>query len=136
MKKVPLFHCTRPCSSCPYRKDAPLRLWAREEFEDLLRNDEENIIGKVYLCHKKNGGICVGFLMNQDERDFPSIALRVSLSEHGISREFLDKLNSPAPRFASIRAMIRANFPAILRGKPKAKPERGIHGARRAQRRR
>jgi len=62
MEKVPLFHCKQPCSNCPYRKDAPLRLWDKYEFKKLLQY-ESDMIGTVYKCHKQNGSICVGWLM-------------------------------------------------------------------------
>jgi hypothetical protein len=113
-KQVPLFHCTKPCNSCPYRTDTPVQHWAREEFEGVLEADKDPI-GKVYGCHKKNGSICVGFLMDQDKRNFPSIALRISLSKHNVTREYLDKLTSPAPLYRSIREMVGANFPELLR---------------------
>ena len=31
MNQVPLFHCTQPCSNCPYRKDAPVKHWHKTE---------------------------------------------------------------------------------------------------------
>jgi hypothetical protein len=101
-----------------------VRKWAIEEFAGLLEKDPDPL-GATYLCHKKNGGVCVGFLMNQDARDFPSIRLRVDLMRRGVGREYLDRLRSPAPLYASIRAMVRANFPSLLRRKRNA----DTHGA-------
>ncbi len=66
------FKCTTPCNNCPYRKDAPLQHWNILEFKDLLTNGND-WIGKVYACHKKNGAVCVGWLMNQDDRNHPNI---------------------------------------------------------------
>lgn len=113
VKQVPQFHCTKPCGSCPYRTDVPTAHWAREEFADLLKT-ERDPLGRVYGCHKKNGSICVGWLMNQDGRGFPSIALRMALSAHGVTREYLDRLKSPAPLYESVEEMVRANFPELL----------------------
>lgn len=114
MKQVPLFYCTKPCGSCPYRMDTPVQHWAKEEFEGVMEN-EASMIGKVYSCHKSNGSVCVGWLIDQVARDFPSIALRVSLRIHNVSREYLDKLKSPVALYASVRAMVRANYPEILK---------------------
>lgn len=116
MEKLPLFHCTSPCSNCPYRKDAKLKHWYKEEFEKLLQK-ESDLIGSIYKCHKQNGSVCVGWLMKQDENNFPSIALRMQLSANNVTREYLDQLNSPAPLFKDVKAMIKANFPQLLKTK-------------------
>lgn len=111
-KKKDLYSEKSPCKTCPYRRDAKIALWSIEEFKDLLKNDRD-FLGGVYLCHKKDGSICVGFLMNQDERGFPCIALRMSLSSHNVDREFLDALHCDAERFESIEEMCVANFPEL-----------------------
>jgi hypothetical protein len=108
-----LFECTEPCGNCPYRTDAPLQFWSKQEFVDLLASENE-YLGKVYQCHKNNGSICVGWLIDQDHRRFPSIALRLVLSERQITREYLDELKSPTPLYSSVREMIEANFPEIF----------------------
>lgn len=118
MKQVPYSHCTQPCSNCPYRTDAPVKLWHPDEFKTLLKS-ENNPMGRTYLCHKKNGSACIGWLMKQDENDFPSIMLRLALSKANITRKYLDKLNSPAPLYKTVKDMIRANFPALLRNNKK-----------------
>lgn len=64
-----------PCEKCPYRRDAPIGLWAREEFERLLESDVDTL-GVMYGCHKGNGHFCAGWLLDQRARDFPSVALR------------------------------------------------------------
>lgn len=113
-KKVPLFHCTKPCDNCPYRIDAPLKLWDKSEFEKLLNSETEQF-GKVYNCHKSNGSVCVGWLMKQDENRFPSIALRIALSTHKVTRKYLDKLKSPVALYKDVKEMIKANFPELIK---------------------
>jgi hypothetical protein len=107
----------QPCNNCPYRKDAPLAHWSIEEFKQLLEW-EDSQLGTVYGCHKKDGSVCIGWLMNQDERDFPSIMLRISLSRHGITREYLDSLTCPSERFDTVQEMCAANFPELLNHEP------------------
>lgn len=114
MNKVGIYTCTQPCSNCPYRTDAPLQLWDKCEFEKLLASEHETL-GRVYNCHKNNGSVCVGWLMKQDENNFPSIMLRISLSKHNVTREYLDQLHSPFPLYKNVRAMIKANFPQLLK---------------------
>jgi hypothetical protein len=107
------FTIKTPCNNCPYRKDAPLRHWDAQEFIDLLAKEKE-YLGVVYACHKKNGHTCVGWLMNQDERNFPSIALRLSLSKNGVTRKYLDNLACKSQRFKTVQEMCRANYPEIF----------------------
>lgn len=114
MEKVELFGCKRPCGNCPYRTDSPLQHWDKYEFERLLEKSKD-WMGATYMCHKKNGSICVGWLMKQDEDNHPSIALRIELLKHKITREYLDSLNSPAPLYNSIEEMIEANYPELLK---------------------
>lgn len=116
MNKVPLFHCTQPCSNCPYRTDAPLKHWHKEEFQKVL-DAENDYLGKTFLCHKKNGSMCIGWLMKQAENNLPSIMLRISLSKHNVDSTYLDSLYSPAPLYKDVKAMIKANFPQLLRKK-------------------
>lgn len=113
-EKVKMFHCTSPCNNCPYRTDAPLKLWHPSEYEKLLAT-EKDYMGSTYGCHKNNGSICIGWLMKQDENNFPSIALRIQLSTHKVTREYLDSLYSSAPLYKNVKAMIRANFPKLLK---------------------
>ena len=107
------FKSKQPCNNCPYRKDAPLQLWHKEEFAKLLEEDKKQF-GANYGCHKKNGHICVGWLMNQDERNFPNLNLRLLLSKKGISRDYLDNLKCSSEMYNSIQEMIESNFPELL----------------------
>ena len=102
-----------PCKDCPYRKDAPLQKWSSEEFADLIVKDKDET-GSVYGCHKKNGTVCKGWLMDQDERRLPSIMLRLELSKQKVTREYLDNLTCSSERFHSIAEMASANYPEIF----------------------
>lgn len=42
-KKIEPFKCTQPCSNCPYRTDAPLKLWHKSEYEKLLKTENEKL---------------------------------------------------------------------------------------------
>jgi hypothetical protein len=112
VKQVAAFGCTKPCGNCPYRKDAPLQHWSVEEFKE-LKASEGSQFGKVYGCHKKNGSTCIGWLMKQDENYFPSIALRMTLSKEGVTREYLDRLSSPSELYDTVDDMIKANYPNL-----------------------
>ena len=120
VKKVGIFECKTPCGNCPYRKDAPLAHWNIDEFKKTL-DAEADIIGSAFMCHKQNGSICVGYLMNQDERDFPSNALRLTFIKHGVDREYLDALYCKSERFETIEEMCLANFPELKDYEPKPK---------------
>lgn len=100
-----------PCNDCPYRKDAPLMKWSIEEFKDLIQKDND-YFGSIYGCHKKDGHICVGWLADQDNRNFPSIALRMSLSKNNINRVYLDSIHGKE-MYSSIQEMSTANYPEI-----------------------
>lgn len=103
------FKSNTPCENCPYRKDAPKKLWHKSEFERLLDNDKRQF-SPVYGCHKKNNSVCVGWLMNQDERNFPNINLRMLFLKENITREFLDTLHCPSERYESIEEMVQENI--------------------------
>lgn len=114
MNKVGNFTCTSPCNNCPYRTDAPLQLWHKSEYIKLLQYDSD-YMGTFYGCHKDNGNVCVGWLMKQDEKSFPSIALRIALIKHNVRRTYLDSLYSPVKLYKDVKDMIKANYPRILK---------------------
>lgn len=114
---VQLFHCTQPCANCPYRTDAPLKLWHKSEFKKLL-DKEHDYLGAIYYCHKKNGSACVGWMIKQYEANFPSIYLRIALSKHNVPEIYFSSLSSPVPLFDNVTAMIKANYPELLKEKP------------------
>jgi len=106
------YKCKTPCKNCPYRKDAPKALWSIKEFEDLLES-EKSQFGTVYGCHKNNGSACIGWLINQDKRNFPSISLRIDLSKHNVKREYLDSLTCKSEMFDTVAEMAIYNFPEL-----------------------
>ena len=114
MEKVAPFSCIQPCVNCPYRTDAPVKHWHKEEFKKLLES-EGDYFGSVYSCHKNNGSICIGWLIKQDEIGIPSIALRLLLSKNNITRKYMDKLHSPSLLYKTLKLMIKANFPSLLK---------------------
>ena len=101
----------KPCANCPYRKDAPLALWSVEEFERLL-DTENDVIGSVFGCHKKDDTICTGWLVKQIERDFPSNMMRMRLITSGTPWKDLDHyLENQPEMYATVLEMALANFP-------------------------
>lgn len=57
-----------PCGSCPYRRDVPSGLWAREEYDKLAMYDgsiAEQVLKRatgVFQCHQRDGNLCAGWL--------------------------------------------------------------------------
>ncbi len=97
-----------PCGDCPYRRDAPLGKWDPQEFLDLEASDMD-IASPMYGCHKKDGTLCRGWVIDQRERDIPNVELRFHLAcVPGMSDEVRD-VRCPVPRWPSIRVMAQAN---------------------------
>lgn len=108
-------HMTRPCENCPYRMDAPRRLWHRSEFERLL-NAEQRELGSTYACHKQGDrpkaqrGFCAGWALDQKRRGIPSIAFRLILNSEPDARAAFEALSADGLElFPSVEAMCRAN---------------------------
>lgn len=101
--------CSSPCKDCPYRKDAPLKLWQKFEFVKLMKDDKEQF-ARIYYCHKNNGNVCVGYLMNQDKRRLPNLNLRMILSKYNITTKQLDALKCKVPMYDTIEEMCEKNY--------------------------
>lgn len=97
-----------PCGDCPYRRDAPLGHWSPEEFIELERSDMDPT-SPMYGCHKKDGTLCRGWLMDQRERDVPNLSLRMQMGMVRGFREVIASVHCPVPRWPSIRVMAQAN---------------------------
>ena len=110
-------HMTRPCENCPYRKDAPKKLWHPTEFVRVLANEAPvDGVGTVFSCHKqatlppKQRGLCAGWALDQKKRDVPSIAMRLALSRMADPRAYMASLNSKGLKlYRTVQSMCRAN---------------------------
>lgn len=115
MNKRVAFDMKEPCTSCPYRRDAKLEHWAREEFQRLLDHEAAPLPGAIYACHgtaktpKKR--VCAGWLLNQRERRFPSIALRMRLYQDETAMQCAHDVQASTPQYDTVEEMVRANYP-------------------------
>jgi hypothetical protein len=121
-------HSKVPCENCPYRLDAPKKLWDRSEFIDLLKN-EHSEFGGLYACHKQahlpapERGFCAGWLLDQRERNVPSIRLRMMIATSDAALKALEDVSDGGHKlYASLEAMCRANGVRV----PDRKPDRYI----------
>jgi hypothetical protein len=93
---------SRPCGSCPYRRDAPSGLWHPTEYAKLPLYDLETYDQPqaAFFCHQQDGHLCAGWVGCHDMEE--TLAMRLPF--HGLSEEELDKTYdyvSPVPLFAS-----------------------------------
>ena len=67
-----------PCGTCPYRRDVPGGIWAREEYEKLPPYDRETWQQPqaLFMCHQKDGCLCGGWLLSHGTDKL--LALRVA----------------------------------------------------------
>lgn len=114
-------HPKRPCASCPYRLDAERGAWHPQHYQSVL-DGEISPMGTVFGCHEHGNlppserGFCAGWLLDQKNRDVPSLALRLML--HG-DKEALDAFHevaSDVPMFPSAAVMATVNLRAIADG--------------------
>jgi hypothetical protein len=105
-----------PCKSCPYRKDAPLKLWHRVEFLKLLHHDRNEVTGALFGCHEFNKRPssqhrpCAGWLLDQKRRGVPSIQLRLALLKSPTAAACFNAASATGMKlFRTIQAMCRAN---------------------------
>ena len=69
-----------PCGSCPYRRDVPSGVWARQEYEKLPlydRETQDQPLG-VFLCHQQDGRACAGWTAVHDM--YNCLGLRMAAS--------------------------------------------------------
>lgn len=55
--------------------------------------------------------------MKQYENNLPSMALRVAMLKNNIPENYFKRLHSPAPLYKNVLAMIKANYPALIKTK-------------------
>ena len=104
-----------PCKDCPYRKDAPLQKWDKEEFKKLLNNDDAQFTPN-FMCHKKDGCYCTGWVINQLDKGVPCVPLRLVISANRGITKGLDK---EVELYESAEEMIEANYPELFEENPR-----------------
>ncbi len=92
---------------------------------DLIKNDRSEI-GKVYNCHNRDGNICVGWGLNQRDRNTPSIALRLLLrSDPEAARQYGEITDGGHALFGSVEEMCTANLRAAMQDEESEAHEKG-----------
>ena len=111
---------SKPCNNCPYRKDAPLRIWDVSEFIRLLQEDVKDAnsenLGSGFGCHKQNGNTCTGWIVTQLKSNNPSIMARITelkLRLNGYAENLKKAMNEQSNLYGSLEEMVLANFPEL-----------------------
>lgn len=106
---------TTPCAKCPYRTDAPLAFWHVDHFTAVLIADGDPV-GPMWDCHTKDGGVCVGWALDQRRRDFPNLNLRLAMHFSAALREQLTVgiHDAGLAMYPTVRDMCVANILAIF----------------------
>ena len=91
---------SRPCPSCPYRRDVPSGIWHESEYAKLIRYDAEtgSQPPEMFHCHQRDEQICAGWAGCHDMAN--NLAVRLALVMDRIGPDVLDYV-SPVPLFAS-----------------------------------
>lgn len=119
----------RPCSSCPWRVDAPRGYWDPQHFVDIWRNCQDDGLN-VMLCHKSNA------LPKEERGDVPcqgwirvmgyeAIGVRILVMQGKATLEEIEDKDGPK-LFPTFTAMMRANkirLPQRSRMTPKQQPK-------------
>lgn len=77
MTKQTLKAPSKPCGSCPYRRDVPSGIWAQHEYDKLLEYDGPTWGQSfaIFMCHQRDGNLCAGWLACHDPQEL--LALRI-----------------------------------------------------------
>ncbi|MEU5306978.1 DUF6283 family protein [Streptomyces noursei] len=99
----------RPCESCPYRRDVPAGIWAREEYAKLRRYDAETPDQPtgLFQCHQADADsalrrVCAGWAGCHAGEELLALRLavlggRIDATTYRAVVEYV----SPVPLFAS-----------------------------------
>jgi len=69
------------------------------------------MVGVVYSCHNADGNVCVGWALDQRERNVPSIAFRLHLRRFpGAAQQLAEITSGGHALFDSVQEMCRANI--------------------------
>jgi hypothetical protein len=110
-----------PCANCPYRKDAPLQLWEKSHFEEVIQSENaEYGLGAVFYCHKHTDKsmLCGGWLLTQKTRNIPNTYLKLLMLKKWVTLDYenFKKLKKPknVDVFTSPKMMAYRNFPELM----------------------
>jgi len=117
----------RPCSSCPWRVDAPRGHWDPQHFVDVWRSCQDDGT-HLMLCHKsstlpeseRKNVPCQGWIRVMG---FEAIGVRMLALQERITPEEIEDRNGP-DLFPTFTAMMRANKIRLPR-RSKLTPTRG-----------
>lgn len=92
----------RPCSSCPYRLDAPSGLWHPLEYDLLPKYDQPTPFQPpgVFLCHQPGNRVCAGWAGCHDM--VHALALRLATTLGSMTPDAVEAVLdyvSPVPLF-------------------------------------
>lgn len=92
---------TRPCGSCPYRRDVPSGVWEAEEYAKLPPYDAETGAQPpgLFLCHQQDGRVCAGWAGCHDMRH--ALAVRIAGLKDPMLALALTLYRTETPLFAS-----------------------------------
>lgn len=112
-----------PCKSCPYRKDVPSGVWAKNEY-DKLPGYDGNIIEQIphgtalFYCHQQDGKLCAGWLGAHGPHNL--LAVRLAALSNRVSDAVLNYV-SPVPVFSTGKEAAAHGKRAIRRPNNRAK---------------
>lgn len=122
----------RPCGSCPYRKDVPSGIWAREEYEKLPKYDGETWqqTFAIFMCHQRDGHLCAGWLACHGPQELLALRLERNVDVRVFS------YTTDVPVFASGAEACAHGVRDLKRITPRARKMLiGLHRKRAAERR-
>lgn len=109
-----------PCSTCPYRKDTPPGIWAREEYEKLPAWDHEMAFAGIFLCHTDSAALCRGWIEVHER----NISVRIAMFKVEWTPE--NREPTRVPLYASGMAAMRAGLSGVV--KPSRTAKKAIAG--------
>lgn len=95
---------SRPCPSCPYRRDVPSGIWAPEEYAKLPGYDGDipdqlaADATRLFHCHQRTGELCAGWAGCHDM--YSNLAVRLHAADIDPA---IFGYRSPVPLFGSGR---------------------------------
>jgi hypothetical protein len=101
---------TRPCGTCPYRRDVPSGIWHQVEYARLREYDAETWAQPValFMCHQRTDRLCAGWVGVHNMAH--SLAVRLASLNGRLTPDMLDRVLdyvSPVPLFRSGREAAR-----------------------------